>query len=122
MLKKIWQKVKQVNIWHDKFVLVFTVLSVLANFAIWMILALRIKPSVYPIPLHYNIYGGIDTIDLWYKVFVVPGFGLFLLLVNFVASLLFYRREKFVTHLLTVSNFVVQVLLLVASVVITQEI
>ncbi|NQV13315.1 MAG: hypothetical protein HQ530_03365 [Parcubacteria group bacterium] len=122
MLGKIIQKAKKVNIWHDKLFLVLVGLGVLINFAVWMVLALKIKPSVYPIPLHYNIYSGIDAIDLWYKSFVIPAFGFFLLFLNFVVSLAFYRREKFITHLLAVSNVVIQLLLLAASIVMIQEI
>lgn len=87
-----------------------------------MVLALQIKPGVYPIPLHYNIYSGIDIIDLWYKVFIIPAFGLFLLLVNFTISLTLYRREKFISYLLNVSNIMIQLLLLAASIVMIQEI
>lgn len=122
MLDKIIQKAKKVNIWRDKLFLAGVVLGVLTNFAVWMILALKIKPSVYPIPLHYNIYSGIDVIDLWYKVFIIPAFGLVLLIFNLIISLVFYRREKFIAYLLNVSNIIVQILLLAASIVIIQDI
>ncbi|MBU1177714.1 hypothetical protein KJ903_00680 [Patescibacteria group bacterium] len=122
MLGKIIQKAKQANIRRDKFFLVLVIFGVLTNFAVWMVLVLRIKPSVYPIPLHYNIYNGIDIVDLWYKVFIIPAFGLFLLLINLITSISFFRREKFIAYLLNLSNILVQLLLLAASIAMTQEI
>ena len=118
MWRELIEKVKQINLWRDKPLLALISGGVLANFSVWLVLALKVKPSVYPIPLHYNIYNGIDVIDLWYKVFVIPAFGLFLLVVNLIISSLFYRRHHFIAYLIMINNLFVQVLLIVACVII----
>ena len=118
MWRELIEKVKQINLWRDKPWLALISGGVLANFSVWLVLALKVKPSVYPIPLHYNIYHVIDVIDLWYNVFVIPAFGLFLLVVNLIISSLFYRRHHFIAYLIMINNLVVQVLLIVACVII----
>jgi len=122
MLGQYIDRIKKVNIWQSKLSLVIIALSILTNFAIWILFYFKVEPSVYPIPLHFNVYTGIDIVDYWYKIFVIPGFGLFLMLVNSIVGLALYRREKFIAYILFIGNLFVQVILLVASIALTQKI
>ncbi len=59
---------------------------------LWRIVPLaREQPFI---PLHYNIYFGIDRFGPWYYVFAPAALGLALLLVNLVFEAVFFRRER----------------------------
>ena len=122
MLSHYIEAIKKVDIWKSKLTLVMIALGILTNFSIWILFYFKVEPNVYPIPLHFNIYTGIDVVDYWYKVFVIPGFGLFLLLVNSIVGAALYKREKFIAYLLLIGNLCVQIILLVAGIVLTQKI
>ena len=79
---------------RNKFSVIVFLISLTLNLALWLILYFKIRPSDYPIPLHYSIYFGIDTIDYWYKVFIIPGIGVMLLMLNLILCIMFYRRKS----------------------------
>lgn len=51
----------------------------------WVMALWRVPQIVGPgavIPLHYNIYFGVDYIGAWWQVLLLPGFATLVLLVN----------------------------------------
>ncbi len=54
----------------------------LANLLIWLWLGLVIRPTGESVPLHYNIYFGIDKIGNSYQLYWLPLFGLIIILFN----------------------------------------
>ncbi|MEW6407449.1 MAG: hypothetical protein AB1465_02035 [Patescibacteria group bacterium] len=90
--------------------------AVLLNIAIWILLYLRIKPSQYPIPLHFNIYFGIDVIDNWYNIFVIPLLGFLFCLINFFLAGLIFESEKLFSYFLNAVSLFVQILLILGAV------
>lgn len=70
------------------------------------------------IPLHYNIYLGVDNFGPWYAVFVLPGLGLALLLVNIIFEAVFFRREKVLSYFFAYATVFAELLLLAAMVLI----
>lgn len=59
--------------------------------------AWRLLPSARDakfIPLHYNIYFGIDRFGPWYEMFVPAAVGLFILVVNIVVASRYFRSER----------------------------
>ncbi len=101
---------------RNKFSVIVFLISLTLNLALWLILYFKIRPSDYPIPLHYSIYFGIDTIDYWYKVFIIPGIGVMLLMLNLILCIMFYKKEKFIAYFLGVNNFCLQAILLGAGI------
>lgn len=90
--------------------------SIFLNLIIWILLYLKIKPShQYPIPLHFNIYFGVDVIDYWQKIFIIPGLGLLFSLVNFFLGFLTYRLEKIVAYFLNSASLLLQLLLILGA-------
>ena len=65
--------------------------------------------------MHYNVFFGIDYIDSWYKVFLIPCFGILTLLVNFVLTYLLYLKERILSYFLTLTTLIVHVFLIIAS-------
>lgn len=70
------------------------------------------------IPLHYNVYMGIDESGPWQRVFVLPAIGLGLLLVNAVLQALLFRREKVLATFFAVATVASEAILLVSMVLI----
>ena len=51
------------------------------------------------IPLHYNIYLGIDRFGLWYEVFILPVIGIVILVLNLSLAASFSEGEHRVFRL-----------------------
>lgn len=104
------------NLINNRFIYLNFLSGLLLNLIIWLFLFINITPSLEPIPLHYNIYFGIDYFGPSNRIFFLPLLGLLILLVNFFLSLLFYFKEKILSYFLIFSSILVQFLLIVASV------
>lgn len=83
---------------------------------LWRILPLAgEKPFI---PLHYNVYMGVDAFGPWYGIFVLPSLGAALFLVNLAFQAVFYRREHVLSVFFAVATLVTEAILLVAMVLI----
>lgn len=99
----------------DRVIQAVFVLSFILNGVLWVWLLSEIPRPSYPIPLHVNVYFGVDYIDSWYKVFFLPAFGLWAIATNFVITYLLYLKERLLSYFCTVTTLLVHVLLLVAA-------
>ena len=92
-------------------------LSFLVNIINIVSLAIWVKPVDFPIILHYNVYFGVDVLNSWEKVYIMPLIGLFLFIVNTLLGLYFYKnKERIASHVLAIVTLMIQLSLLVASV------
>ena len=119
--EKLIERIKKHEIWESKYSLIVLGLAIISNLSIWLILYYRIEPSEYPIPLHYNVYTGIDAVDYWYKIFIIPAFGLLSIIINSLIGLYFNLREKLISYLMYTSALLIQLMLIVSSIILTQE-
>ena len=102
---------------QSSIVLWLLALSLVANLTNWIILKIFIQPVDFPIILHYNVYFGVDVLDDWKKVFLVPLIGLFLFIINTLLGLYFFKnKERIASYTLSIANLMIQLSLLVASV------
>lgn len=99
----------------DKFVKVNLFLSLGINILLWLWLLWQTKGWAGHIPLHYNIYFGIDSLGPWYELFYLPFIGLMFFLFNFSIAALSFEREKILGYFLMGSASFSQVILLLAS-------
>lgn len=67
------------------------------------------------LPLHYNIYFGIDFIGRWYEVFIMPLVGIFFIIINFILADIIYLRDKVTSYFLTGAGAFIQILLFLAA-------
>lgn len=100
--------------WKDKIMFFAFLLNILVNVIIWINL-LKVQKVDGLIPLHYNIYLGIDYMGEWYKIFMLPTFGLVVLFFNLFLSSLIYFKDKFIPYILLFISLLVQIILLLAS-------
>jgi hypothetical protein len=108
---------------RNKLILISTGVGLLINILTWLLIYFKLQPLVINlpaeeafIPLHYNIYLGVDLFGRWTRVFALPGIGLLFILVNTVLALFIYNRNEILSYLLTVSAAVIQVFLFVATI------
>ena len=81
-----------------------------------VVLKIFVQPVDFPIILHYNVYFGVDVLDDWRKVYIMPLIGVFLLIINTLLGLYFYKNnERIASHILAMASLMIQLSLLVAS-------
>ncbi len=66
------------------------------------------------IPLHYNIYLGVDRFGPMRDLFFLPILGFVFLLVNLGMQTYFYKREKLLTRFFAIVTPVIQLILFLA--------
>ena len=109
----------------NKIIIISTAIAVVLNLVIWLVIYLRLRPLVINlpeeqsfIPLHYNIYLGVDSFGKWTKAFMLPGLGLLFLIINTIVALTIYSRKEILSYFLVTVSAVVQVLLLISTILV----
>ncbi|MFH0988363.1 MAG: hypothetical protein V1763_03245 [Parcubacteria group bacterium] len=109
----------------NKFMLISTAIGVLANLGAWILILIRLRPilsSLPPdqsfIPLHYNIYFGVDLFGQWQRIFIMPGIGLAILIINAILALSLFNKKKMLAYLLTGIAGAIQIFVLIATVLV----
>jgi len=100
----------------DRFVISALLTAIALNIILWIILYLKIKPSEYPIPLHYNIFFGVDLMGGYTKVYTLPGIGILILLFNLILSFSLYKKERLASYLLIGTAVLIQVFLILSGI------
>jgi len=101
---------------RDKFIRINLFFSLVINILIWLWLSLQIRALPELIPLHYNIYFGIDLLGYWYQVFLMPFFGILVILLNFFLGSIIYQKEKILSKFLAGTSSFIQVIIFLASI------
>lgn len=70
------------------------------------------------IPLHYNVYVGVDNFGPWYALFVLPGLGITLLFINLVFEAVFFKREHVLSFFFAYATVFAEIVLLIAMILI----
>lgn len=109
----------------NKLIIVSTGIGLIINIIIWYLIYFQLQPLVYNlpeeqafIPLHYNIYLGVDMFGHWQKIFIMPVLGLLILVFNAIIALSLFNRKKIISYFLSISSMVIQLFLLVATVLV----
>ncbi len=103
---------------RDKFFQLVFLPAIGINLIIWLLLYFNFFPLREfgeVVPLHYNVYFGIDLIGKWYKIFTIPLAGFFIILINLILYSFIYLKEKIIKYFLGVATLISQILLLIAA-------
>lgn len=100
----------------DRLILASLILSLTLNLIIWVYLGFSIKPTAETVFLHYTIHFGVDLAGPWSNIFFLPLLGFILILINFFLAYFIYDREKYLSFLLSLCTFAIQIFLLVEGV------
>ncbi len=108
--------------WKNKVFIIFSIIGLIINLLIWLLIYFKFYPAVYNlpeeqsfIPLHYNIYLGIDLFGKWQKIFYLPGLGLVIFLINTILSLIIYNKKEILSYFLTIISTLCQIFLFIAT-------
>jgi len=71
------------------------------------------------IPLHYNIYFGVDRFGPWYHLFFLPALGLIMLIVNILFEAAYVKREHVLSFFFAVTTLIVETILFGSMILIT---
>lgn len=104
-----WLRTK-IGAWCFVLSLLFLLLDV--ALPIWRIVPLA-ESRPY-IPLHYNIYLGVDRLGPWWHIFAIPALGFGLFLFHLILQTIAFRKEKLLATMVAVAAVVIEFLLLVA--------
>lgn len=63
------------------------------------------------IPLHYNIYYGIDWLGSGYWLYLYPFLGLLIYFLNMILAAVWYARERWVSYFLVTAGLLANLLL-----------
>ena len=110
-------KLKKVSLpfLRNRVVVYFSVLNFLAvgfNF-FYIYLSLQTKEGL--IPLHYNIYFGVDLIGKPDQILKLPFVAFFVFIINFILAKLIYTVEKYISYILVSVSLWVSIILMVAT-------
>ena len=90
--------------------------SLALNIVSFISLAIWLKPTEYPIILHYNVYFGVDLIGNWKQAYMTPAMGFFFIGINsFLAYHFFKRKERIASYVLLIAAFLIQLSILIVS-------
>ncbi|MEK7512097.1 MAG: hypothetical protein AAB575_03740 [Patescibacteria group bacterium] len=122
-LYQFLDKLKTTPARKNKLILISSIIGLVLNLLIWLVIYFKFYPLVYDlpeeqsfIPLHYNIYLGVDLFGKWQNIFYLPGIGLVIFLVNTISALLLYSKKEILSYFLSVSSALLQVFLLLATI------
>jgi hypothetical protein len=88
------------------------IVSSLINALIWLVIIWRLPVQTAWIPLHYNIYFGIDWIGPWIQFFLYPLVGLIILAINFVINVKIYFKNRLLSLVINYSSLLIQIIIL----------
>ena len=109
----------------SKIIVISSIISVVFNLAVWALIYFKFYPLVSNlpedqafIPLHYNIYLGVDLFGRWHRIFLLPGIGLFIFLLNSILALYIYSKNELASYFLSIVSSLIQIILLVATIMV----
>lgn len=103
-------------IFKNRLVVWFFVVNVLFLGIDFFYIFLKLGAKQDLIPLHYNIYFGVDYIASKNQIFKLPLMGVVVLGVNYFLGWLVYKHEKFVCYILIFVSLLVSIILMFATV------
>lgn len=119
-LEKILRQIQKAKFWRDKKILNFLGFCLGINILAWLDILFQARKTGQAIPLRYNILVGIDSIGHWTKLLRLPFYGLIILLINFLLIYKIYQKgDKFFLNLLLFSTLGIQIILLLATILIS---
>lgn len=92
--------------------------SALLNLGLVALIYWRLQPTSDPITLHYNIYFGPDYTGPGTLIYVMPGFGLAVWLVNAIIAWYYRRKDLALSLLVSGITLLLAIFLFVAGVMV----
>lgn len=99
---------------RDYWIGVIFLICVVCQIITWWYILVNIHPTTDQLFLHYSTVFGIDLIGDWWKIFYLPGGGLFIFLLNYLLSWYFYSSDKFLARVISFWTGMISIFLALA--------
>ena len=106
-------RVQMKRLFKDKIFRWFLIVSLTFVIGILGILAARLRPIDFAVPLHYSTFQGFDGLGAWYRIYI---FGIFALMVtagNFVLAAYSYDKSRIASFFLVMGSTIINLFLLI---------
>lgn len=101
------------SFFKDKLILNLLGVGIILNILIWIFVLIKFGAGMEAVVLHYNVEFGADLVDTWSKIFTIPVSALVFVIVNTLLAYLFYKLESFLSYIILIASFVLQVFFLI---------
>jgi len=125
MLIKFYEftnKIKNSPVWRRKFLFWPIIATLILNLSNWLLIYFKFYPLVknlpedkISIPLHYNIYLGIDLFGHWTMILIAPAIGTFCLILNTLLASWLYNKKEIISYFLIFSSIFLQIIFLLST-------
>ncbi|MFA6197875.1 MAG: hypothetical protein WC734_01820 [Patescibacteria group bacterium] len=99
----------------DKIILLLAGVAIIINGSLWWLLYSKFQNQTEYVPLHYNIYFGIDLYGPWHRILIMPLSGTGFIFINLALSIIMYKRARPMVYVLLAITVILQALLLWAG-------
>ncbi len=113
LFKSFLTLIKEEKMHRRTLILSVIFLVITVALPIWRIIPLAADQPF--LPLHYNIYFGVDRFGPWWHVFIPSIIGGVLFIVNLVFETVFHRHEKLLSHFFAIGSVMISFTLMVAT-------
>ena len=113
-----WRKLRYHAFWRDTLAVWGLAAALVGNAVFWIVTAFKIRQVGEIIPLHYNVYFGVDQIGARADFLKIPELGLLVLILNLFLALNVYKHERLGAYFLILTAALMQIFLLIAGVLI----
>jgi len=116
-LAQFWQN----SFRNDRRIIAVFFVALALNILTWVLLMINLAPFGYlndfgTIPLHYNLYFGIDLIGVWYLALTIPVIGVLVLICNTIVAYLLYPTDRELSYVVSAMEVVVGAILFAAAI------
>lgn len=98
----------------DNLIRITLAAPLILNIALWFFIKNQIKPSPYPIVLHYTIYANSDFLGNANQALTIAFVGSLILAVNIVLGFKIYNYNKLAAYFLNITSILAQIFLFIA--------
>lgn len=123
LIHKFLNKLYSTPARKNKTIVVCFLIGLTLNLIIWLLIYFKFYPVVYNlpeeqsfVPLHYNIYLGVDLFGKWQKIFILPAIGLIIIIANTILAFNLFDKKELASHFLMISSALSQLILLLAAI------
>ncbi len=106
---------RQQRLFQDRLSVSLLVTALALNALNVIILILRIRPTDYPVPVHYSSLKSFDVLGPWYDRYWIGLFGLAVTLVNGWLALNSFQRSRIATFFLLAGSIVVGIFCIIIA-------
>ncbi len=79
------------------------------------VMAAKLRPTAFSVPVHYSSIDGFDALGPWYHAYIIGFFGLGVTIVNAVLAAASFTRSRITSFFLLIGAFVTSLFCLIIA-------